>query len=76
MVPRARLLLPEGLDGFLPGDVAPYLARVRRFGEFRRRGDVEGDPSESPNNLTGVIPQGGLCPDCDQTPREWVQVHR
>ncbi len=51
VVPRAQLLPPEGLNGFLPGDTARYLERVRRFGEFRRRGDVEEDAS-----LKQVIP--------------------
>jgi predicted NUDIX family phosphoesterase len=45
IVPRRRLMPDGDIDGFVPGDVGGYLAAIRRFGEFRRRGDVEEDPS-------------------------------
>src|SRR3970040_1982991 len=51
VVPRGRLLPPGGLDGFSVGGVDAYVERIRRHGEFRRRGDVEEDPS-----LKQVIP--------------------
>ena len=51
VVPRALLLPPEGLPGFSPGGLDAYAERIRRHGEFRRRGDVEEDPS-----LKQIIP--------------------
>ena len=51
VVPRGRLLPPGGLDGFSAGGVGAYVERIRRHGEFRRRGDVEEDPS-----LKQIIP--------------------
>src|SRR3989304_3778057 len=51
VVPRGRLLPPGGLDGFSVSGVAAYVERIRRHGEFRRRGDVEEDPS-----LKQIIP--------------------
>lgn len=51
VVPRGRLLPPERLDGFFAGGVDAYVERIRRHGEFRRRGDVEEDPS-----LKQIIP--------------------
>ncbi|MDR7503178.1 MAG: NUDIX hydrolase [Armatimonadota bacterium] len=50
VVPR-EALLPEPLVGFHPGDGAAYVERVRRWGTYRRRGDVEEDPT-----LKQVIP--------------------
>ncbi len=51
VVPRDRLLPPGGLDGFFGGGVDAYMERIRRHGDFRRRGDVEEDPS-----LKQIIP--------------------
>src|SRR3972149_3753996 len=51
VVPRGRLLPPGGLDGFFAGGVDAYVERIRRHGEFRRRADVEEDPS-----LKQIIP--------------------
>jgi len=51
VVPRGRLLPPGGLDGFFAGGVDAYVERIRRHGEFRRRRDVEEDPS-----LKQIIP--------------------
>lgn len=50
VVPRA-ILLPEGLRGFRAGPVDEYVQQIRRHGEFRRRGEVEEDPS-----LKQIIP--------------------
>jgi len=44
VVPRA-VLLTEPVRGFKVGDLAAYVARIRRHAAFRRRGDVEDDPS-------------------------------
>src|SRR3990172_3804451 len=51
VVPRGRLLPPGGLDGFFAGGVDASVERIRRQGEFRRRADVEEDPS-----LKQIIP--------------------
>ncbi len=45
IVSRDLLLPPEGVQGFVPGAVEVYLGRIRQHGEFRRRGEVEADPS-------------------------------
>ncbi|MDQ7842787.1 MAG: hypothetical protein QN141_01665 [Armatimonadota bacterium] len=44
VVPRA-VLLPEPVHGFITQDAAEYLARIRAEATFRRRNDVEDDPS-------------------------------
>lgn len=44
VVPRARLL-PEPVHGFTTDGLAAYLERVRDHGVFRRRGEMEQDPS-------------------------------
>lgn len=44
VVPRARLL-PEPVRGFTTEGLAAYLERVRDHGVFRRRGEMEQDPS-------------------------------
>jgi len=44
VVPRS-LLLPEPVQGFSTERAAQYLARVHAHAVFRRRGDVEDDPS-------------------------------
>jgi len=44
VVPRA-VLLPQPVHGFTAQDAAAYLARIRAGATFRRRGDVEDDPS-------------------------------
>lgn len=51
VVPRALLLPRESLQGFHGGAVNTYEERIRRHGEFRRRGEVEEDPS-----LKQIIP--------------------
>src|SRR3989304_1111901 len=51
VVPRGRLLPPGGLDGFSVSGVDAYVERIRRHGDFRRRGDVEEDSS-----LKQIIP--------------------
>jgi len=51
VVPREHLLPAGGLDGFQAGSVEPYVARIRRHGEFRWRAEVEDDPS-----LKQIIP--------------------
>lgn len=50
VVPR-EALLPAPFVGFHPGDGAAYVERVRRWGTYRRRGDVEEDPA-----LKQIIP--------------------
>lgn len=45
VVGRNRLLSAAGVQGFVPGGVDEYVERIRRHGDFRRRGDVEDDPS-------------------------------
>ncbi|HXF81579.1 MAG TPA: NUDIX hydrolase [bacterium] len=50
VVPR-RALLPAPVHGFTTAGAAGYLRRIRRHGFFRRRGDVEQDPS-----LKQIIP--------------------
>jgi len=44
VVPRA-VLLPAPVHGFAARDAAAYVARIRARAVFRRRGDVEDDPS-------------------------------
>lgn len=44
VVPRA-LLLPEPVQGFTTEEAGQFLARVRAHAVFRRRGDIEDDPS-------------------------------
>lgn len=44
VVPRS-LLLPEPVQGFSTEGAAQFLARVRAHAVFRRRGDIEDDPS-------------------------------
>lgn len=51
VVPRRDLLWQGPFRGVLCGGLEEYLDRIRRFGFFRRRGDVEEDPS-----LKQVIP--------------------
>lgn len=45
VVPRAILIHGEVIHGFRPGPAEVYVDRVRAHGGFRRRGDVEQDPS-------------------------------
>jgi len=45
VVPRARLFTGPSVHGFTTASAAEYLARVRVHGTFRRRGDMEEDPS-------------------------------
>jgi predicted NUDIX family phosphoesterase len=45
VVPRARLFSGPAVHGFTTADAAAYRDRARTFGEFRRRADLEGDPS-------------------------------
>jgi predicted NUDIX family phosphoesterase len=51
VVPRAELFWSEPFHGVTSNGLTDYLQRVRRFGVFRRRGDVEQDPS-----LKQIIP--------------------
>lgn len=51
VVPRAELLWSGGFRGVAADGLEEYLARIRRFGVFRRRRDVEDDPS-----LKQIIP--------------------
>jgi predicted NUDIX family phosphoesterase len=51
VVPRPLLLPDGGFHGVRTADVETYRARIRAHGEFRRRGDVEDDPS-----LKQIIP--------------------
>jgi len=44
VVPRAALM-PDAVHGFRPGPAQEYVERVRAHGVFKRRGDVEQDPS-------------------------------
>lgn len=50
VVPRAALL-PRSVHGFTTDGAGAYLDRIRRHAVFRRRGDVEQDPS-----LKQIIP--------------------
>ncbi len=45
IVPRA-LLMPEPVQGFSTAGTAQFLARVRTHAVFKRRGDIEEDPSQ------------------------------
>ncbi|MGH2398698.1 MAG: phosphoesterase [bacterium] len=45
VVPRAVLIPDDVVHGFRPGPAQQYVERVRAHGVFRRRGDVEQDPS-------------------------------
>jgi predicted NUDIX family phosphoesterase len=45
VVPRARIFAGQGIHGFTTADAAAYRDRARTFGEFRRRAEMEGDPS-------------------------------
>ncbi|MDR7518377.1 MAG: hypothetical protein QN131_00130 [Armatimonadota bacterium] len=51
VVPRADLFWRGPFRGVVADGLDEYLVRVRRFGVFRRRGDVERDPS-----LKQIIP--------------------
>jgi len=51
IVPREDLFWRGPFRGVMADGLDDYLARVRRFGAFRRRGDVEQDPS-----LKQIIP--------------------
>lgn len=51
VVPRADLFWQGSFRGVAADGLTEYLDRVRRFGIFRRRGDVEDDPS-----LKQIIP--------------------
>ena len=51
VVPRSDLLWAGPFRGVSTDGLDEYLARIRRFGTFRRRGDVEDDPS-----LKQIIP--------------------
>ncbi len=51
VVPRADLFWAGPFRGVSTEGLDEYLARIRRFGVFRRRGDVEDDPS-----LKQIIP--------------------
>ncbi len=51
VVPRADLFWQGPFRGVTSEGLDEYLARVRRFGVFRRRGDVEEDPA-----LKQIIP--------------------
>ncbi|MBM3470138.1 MAG: hypothetical protein FJX73_05015 [Armatimonadetes bacterium] len=51
VVPRADLFWNGPFRGVSSVGLDEYLARIRQFGLFRRRGDVEGDPS-----LKQIIP--------------------
>lgn len=51
VVPRADLFYRGPFHGVASDGLTDYLERVRRFGIFRRRGDVEHDPS-----LKQIIP--------------------
>lgn len=51
VVPRAHLLPDGGFHGVRTDGLDAYLARIRAHGQFRRRGDVEDDPS-----LKQIIP--------------------
>lgn len=51
VVPRAELFWTGPFHGVMSNDLTDYVERVRRFGIFRRRGDVEHDPS-----LKQIIP--------------------
>lgn len=51
VVPRSRLFWNGPFRGVSTGGLDEYLVRVRRFGIFRRRGDVEDDPA-----LKQIIP--------------------
>jgi len=51
VVPRADLFWQGPFRGVAAEGLDEYLARVRRYGVFRRRGDVEEDPS-----LKQIIP--------------------
>lgn len=44
VVPRAALM-PDAVHGFRPGPAQEFVERVQTHGVFRRRGDVEQDPS-------------------------------
>lgn len=45
VVPRGQLFVGPPVHGFTTAGAADYLARVRVHGIFRRRGDMEEDPS-------------------------------
>lgn len=45
VVPRARLFAGSAVHGFTTVDAAAYRDRARIFGEFRRRAEMEADPS-------------------------------
>lgn len=45
VVPRAVLMPDDAIHGFRPGTTEVYVDRVRAHGVFRRRGDMEQDPS-------------------------------
>lgn len=51
VVPREQLFGNGSFHGVSTRDLQEYLIRIRRFGIFRRRGDVEADPS-----LKQIIP--------------------
>lgn len=51
VVPRSELFWRGEFRGVSSDGLDEYLARIRRFGFFRRRGDVEDDPS-----LKQIIP--------------------
>jgi predicted NUDIX family phosphoesterase len=51
VVPRADLFWQGSFRGVASGGLNEYLERIRQFGIFRRRGDVEDDPS-----LKQIIP--------------------
>lgn len=51
VVPRADLFWEGGFRGVSTTGLDEYVARIRRHGVFRRRGDVEDDPS-----LKQIIP--------------------
>jgi predicted NUDIX family phosphoesterase len=45
VVPRARLFAGSAVYGFTTADAAAYRDRARTYGEFRRRAEMETDPS-------------------------------
>jgi predicted NUDIX family phosphoesterase len=60
VVPRSDLLWNGAFRGVSREGLEEYLARVRRFGVFQRRGDVEGDPSLKQIIPYLVVRSGGL----------------
>jgi len=45
VVPRTRLFEGDCFEGLRRQGIPEFLARIRRYGSFRRRGEVEDDPS-------------------------------